>query len=269
MFERFRSQFAQFGDGYLYFGTLAELYIDCGQVENAATAWRDAKAQAMEVGNTQYASHSSSQEAKLRVQLGRAKLSANALREALEKENDPVRRANLLIPLFGLLLTKRSKKLAKSIFEEAHRICNQHKLHDLQVELCLMIGDHNLKGNYKMKLNAMKGYAFAMLSASQSGISKVGAVSSHIVFTMASPNSTVKESEVAPLIDDLRSYLTSAQPHSQRTINFLLWPFFLVRKLFPYRNRPERFFEAVESLVSSRSIDSYLKFGRLRRPAAA
>jgi tetratricopeptide (TPR) repeat protein len=255
--EPFRSRFQTFIDAYQYFGTLADLYDETSRMKEAATTWNTARVSADNIGNQEYASYCAAKESRSLAKLGKARLSQRALVSALKTEGDPARRVNLLIQRVELLITKRSKD-AQAAFDEALRVCTQNNLHKQRLELCLLVGDHNLSRKYDAKLSAFKAYTIALMSALAGDMTEFGKVASHIVFKIASANSTVREDEVEHLLHDLKKHLTAESPDAKRIIKFLVWPFELAVQLFPFRKHPHRFLAAARELASVKNIAHYL-----------
>jgi len=256
--EPLRTRFDSSSDAYQYFGTLAELYEDAGRMRDAAIAWNTAKVRADAVGNQEYASYCAAKKSRSLAKLGKAKLSQQALVGALKTEQDPARRANLLIQRLELLIGGKSSRDAQGAFDEALRICKEHQLHEQKSELYLLVGDHGLSRTYLEKLNAFKAYTMAMLSAVEGGMAGLGKVAPHILFKIASADSPLRDDEIARLVHDLKKHLSTEAPNTKHVAKFLLWPFDLALRLFPFRKQPRRFLAAVQTLAGPKNITRYL-----------
>ena len=254
LLAKFQPQFDQFVNAHLYFQTLADLYEQCGRPRDAAVAWRAAKSRAKAIGDAEAESYFVSREDRALEQNRNSKLSETALRSALKTERDPRRRTNLLIQQ---LLATKSKSVAKRSCDEALRLCTEHSLHDQKKQLYLLLGDKDLNGNYRSKLNAFKAYAMAMISTADADFADLGEIGSHIVLRIAI-DSSVKEEELARLINDLRSHLPAELTNAKEASKLLLWPFHLAKQITPFRKDPQRLLAALQSLTHSKSIDRYL-----------
>jgi tetratricopeptide (TPR) repeat protein len=262
--EPLRHQFDGFVDSYQYFGTLAHLYADAGRTLAAAAAWDTAKSRACAAGDIDYTSYCASQRAYALASLGRTKLSQATLREALETEREPERRANLLIQQLELLLSRKSSKLAQATLDEAMRLCTEHGLHDQRAELYLLIGDHDLSGAYDKKFNAFKAYTMAMMISLEFNLAGSGEIASHVLFKIAGPDSPLKDDEATRLLDDLHEYLAPKASNGQKAIKLLLWPFAFAAQLFPFRKQPRRLLAAVGRILRPERLRRYLgeKYGQ-------
>ena len=254
LLEKFRPQFDQFVNAHLYFQTLANLYDKCGHPRDAAVAWSAAKSRAKAIGDAEAESYCASQETRALEQNRNSKSSDIALRSALKTERDPRRRTILLIQR---LLTTKSKSVAQRSCDEALRLCTEHSLHDQKKHLYLLVGDKDLNGNYRSKLNAFKAYAMGMISTAEADFAGLEEVVSHIVLRIAI-DSPVKEEELERLINDLTSHLPAELTNATEASRLLLWPFHLAKQIAPFREQPQRLLTVLQSLTRPKSIDRYL-----------
>lgn len=258
----FRKSFEIFVDAHQYFGTLADLYDRAGMNREAAEAWRDARVRATSLGDLEYASFCTSQEARTLAKPGKAPLSEATLRCALAIEKDPNRRANLLIQMLELSLRKKSARAAQATLDEAVKLCEQYKLREQTVQLHLLVGDHDLaEAKYEEKLNAFKAYVVALMNSIEADPGEMGAVASHIIFKLAAADSPLTEASIKSLVSDLREYIMARAPNADQIVRLLLWPFRMAEQLFPLRKQPRRFLARAESIGSAKGIEGYLNNG--------
>jgi tetratricopeptide (TPR) repeat protein len=254
--EPFRSQFDDFVNSHLYFGTLAELYEQTGRIEEASRTWDIAKTRAESAKDREYASYCAAQG--LGAKPRTTELSQPALLRALKTERGPERRANLLIQRLAILLNHKSTTESQATFEEILHLCTQHHLHEHKSQLYLLIGDHDVMGTYEEKLNAFRAYTMAMMSSVEGKLPSFGEVASRIVLKIVSANSPVSEDQVGRLLRDLKKCLTAEAPKARRILRLLLWPFAVAVRLSPLRGQPHRLLAAVQRVASAKSMNRYL-----------
>jgi tetratricopeptide (TPR) repeat protein len=256
-------------DSHHYFGTLAQLHEDVGELKLSLGAWETAQQRAERFGDHDFALDCISHRAQLLAKLGQASLSAARIKEAIKAEGDPARRAKLLIRSLQIRLETDPDSATQEMFDETLAFCDAHHLIGEKVALYLLVADHDLSGNYQKKLNAMKGYALAMINAfdGNGSMEGFGEVGSHVLMKVASAGSPVRPEELPRLAADLEAYIRSQTEDADLVVGLALYPLKMAEQLAPYRNSPKAFVKQLEALVNTKgSMEALGLLGKAKRP---
>ena len=156
--------------------------------------------------------------------------------------------ACLLVQRFGLLL-ERKKKNAKQVFQEAKRLILKNNFTVLYIDLHMILGDHNWKGTYKSKLNAMQAYLAALIESFSDGATTTPEIGSHIINQLLGQPVSTFNVLIDKLERDTSSWLFK-QFRKNNIVQCLLWPFRAARKMYPYRFKPEQLKNRVEEIIA-------------------
>lgn len=218
--KRHEASFSGTRDKYLFHYTLGEIYQEIGDNASAERHLNASRSSAEAAGDSDYVAICCSRLAEIHEARKNFRLSERDLRVALLREPDPELRAILLIQLLRVQLVARSPRRAEKTFAEARDIAVRNNLHVVYLEIHLMISDHYWRGSRASKLNAMKGYAVALLKSVEAGAEAYGDVFGHILLYLIKPQVAPSHALLLSLIGELEAWLLKEVPGSPDPFGF-------------------------------------------------
>ncbi len=238
----YESEFSTIIDPHVCYDVLAGLYLENGHREAARRNWKTARSFAQSCGNADYIACCSANLAGLYESENQYDVAARELEVALAQKLNPKLRVRLLSDLLRVELLLGNEEKAGTIFSEAHRIAQKHRLSDVLIDLHLWVGDYEWRRDLRAKGDALKAYVAAIVTAlSEPGFESLPKVSGHIVNNLTNPRHLPTDEEFTVLIKGLKSDLPTLKDRDQDIVSVVLWPFEIARKLRPFVGDKERY----------------------------
>jgi tetratricopeptide (TPR) repeat protein len=245
----YQEGFTHLVNAYEYYGTLGQLYDEVGRIDPAKHNYELAKRYALRTGNKERVAYFCAVLAEIYEKQRQQKLSDAELKQAIANEDDPKELAHLLVQRFSLLLDSNREKAAERLFHEAMSLISRHNLSELYTGIHMILGDHNWKGSYKSKLNAMQAYIVALGNSLLCGEDVVAKIGSHIIEQLFRQPPGGFDKLTDRLERDMNQWMLEQNGMNDYTAMCLLWPLRVARKMFPYRLKPTKIESAVRRII--------------------
>lgn len=252
--EPYEDAFSHIVNSYEYYGTLAELYEENNKLDLAEKKYSLAKQSASVLGNRNRMTYFCSALAELHKKRKQIKLSDTELRHAIANEDAPENLANLLIQRFSLLLANNREKIAKQIFQQARNLISKHNFTGLNIDIHMILGDYNWKGNYKSKFNAMQAYILALGEGYLYNTETSSNISCHIMEQLLEQPINSFEKLINNLEKDINQWLLKQNGINDYIAQCLIWPLRVARKIHPYRLKPHQLGKATKRIIKEEML---------------
>ena len=222
--------------------TMAELYLECRQHEEAEKHFLAAKDAAVAIGDADEATYCASQLAEVyRVQNNHS-ASTQLLDGLLKGEMAVEDRGTILKQLFEVLFESEQSNRAQTVFDEAQAFFRKHGLIGHLIDLYMMVFDENWKGDRKARLNALQMYAVATLEAFRAGRNDkyLDKIFGHVLKTMVRQPTASTPRQLAWLSHNLKKWLVERFGANAKVIAILDWPIRSSQRLLPFAGDPQK-----------------------------
>jgi len=248
--------FADYSDAHLYHMTLAELYQDLGNLENAADSWRKAQNIVESTGTADDIALCAGALGEIYEELNKPRLSDRQLLVALKNEHDPELRGCLLVQRLGVLLAMEKDKQAEDVIAEAEQLASTHGLSDVHIDIHMMYGDYAWSKDKKHKREAMKAYMVALAKAleesldegMEGGLPRFGELAGHILSELVLGRRGLNAADFEVLCQKTESWLLK-QIGSEEGTRLLMWPIRAALIALPYAKKPAKLQQVLQDYV--------------------
>lgn len=250
----YEEDFLQIINSCEYYGTLGELYKENNRFDLAEKNYILAKKFANKIGAKDRMVYFCSALAELYREQEQPKPSDAELKEAIKNEKDPEGLAYLFLQRFDLLLDGDREKLAKQVFKEATSLMVKHGFTTPYIDIHMIFGDHNWKGNYKAKFNAMQAYIVALGECFLHDTEISGEIGSHIIEQLLWKSGKSVEKLIDKMEKDITQWLLNKNGASKSIARCLLWPLRVAKKMYPCRLKPYQLEKITKKIVEEETL---------------
>ena len=225
-------------DAYCYHDSLAELYLRSEDFQSAREQWTLGELSAKSAGNEKYVKKCAA--AITRAQEAERIFSQTVrdLQKSLASTCSPKAKAALLLQLLRKYLHAGEEDKAQEIYEQTCVLTESHHLHQEYIDLMLLVADCGWDEGNGSRLNAIKGYAMAIIKAISVDSVTCGRVWAHIILRLTDRKHSPSGKEMERLIGEFQASLSSQTPPKKAIEDLLISPFRIVGKLLPYVGNP-------------------------------
>ena len=255
----FEKDFATLVDAPVYYGLLAELHHEVGDLASAVACWEHAEKAAEATGSKSDCAHCKAALSKICEQQESLRRNELEVNQGLRSEKNPEKRTALLVRQFDLLLQRGREKNAEKVFEKARALAREHNLVALLVRLHILYGDYAWRNGYASRLNAMQAYIVAMLESLTAGARRFAQIAAHVVDQVIRASLGMPTRDLKRLAGDVERWLYQQAAGDARVVRLGLWPVRTALRLAEAMKQPSTYKTAIEKIIAEETTAAGLQ----------
>ena len=176
----------------------------------------------------------------------------------------------LLGVLLRIAIESGDEGWSQTVYDEGHQLCEQNEIPHAIVDLNLLVAEHDWRtGEYDKRLHALRIFADAFAHAIVFDLdsddleleddefeypddSMFEVIVGRVTSLVSLPPDNASSSEFDKLLDDLQDLLGKKRKASKNkldTIEMIMQPFDMAKRLIPFANKPKRYLQELNKLV--------------------
>ena len=238
-------------DAYLFHYTLGEIYQNTQDLDSAETQWRLGQSSAEAFGDNDYIAMCAAKLAEVYEEQHLLTASEQELRIALQNEPEAMGRALLLLQLLRIQLAAGNSKAAEKTFVEARTIAAENKMEAVTIDVHVAIAKYYWELSSRAKLNSLKAFTVAMLTALQIGPDSYGSLVADFLIFVTRARGVPSEQLLARLAKNLEGWVAKSITSDPTSVDLIMWPVTVVKKLLPFTRDRQKLKAELSRLLST------------------